>query len=287
MEGIAFFTSLSENDSTQKDAYLVGKNLFNQQPSNESIFLSYFDFLCKFAEYPITIDERKFYANEADIALAYFSENVSITELSLQLIKKCKAQLGTIINDIIGIEKVLVQSALKEVQIKNAVELNNLVDLKGKLFLATKKSDFDSLLHSVQKCEISIEKKYLSQEQNELYDILTSEYSIIVNDKLIELERIENVEYNKSAVKSFKLVFDSFQSTEAKYKDNQSQLYSLVFENLFGYDAARLFNETLIYYNHVYSYIFNKLDDDGKYRLTQFSIDCEKLRRADDHLVTI
>lgn len=279
MEGIAFFTSLSDNDSTKKDAYLVGKNLFNQQPSNESIFLSYFDFLCKFAEYPITTDERKFYANEADIALAYFSENVSITELTLQLIKKCKAQLETIINDILSIENTLIQSALNEVQTKNAVELNNLVDLKGKLFLATKKSDFDSLLHSVQKCEITIEKKYLSQEQNELYETLTSEYSSIVNDKLIELERTENVAYNKSAVKSFKLVFDSFQSTEAKYKENQSQLYSLVSENLFGYDAARLFNETLIYYNHVYSYIFNKLDDDGKYRLTQFSIDCEKLRR--------
>lgn len=279
MEGMELFSSLSINDATKKDALLVGKNQFNQQPSNESIFSSYFNFLCKLASYPITTDERKFYANEADIALAYFTENVKITENTLQLIKESKAQLEKVINDIINIENTIAQNVLKEIQNKNAVEINNLIDLKGKLLITSKKAEFDSLLHSVQNCENNIEKKYLTQEQNELYDALTGEYSSIVNEKLIELERIENVEYNKSAVKSFKLVFDSFRSAESKYKDNQSQLYALVSKNLFGYDATRLFNETLIYYNHVYSFIFNKLDDDGKYRLTQLSIDSEKLRR--------
>lgn len=43
-----------------------------------------------------------------------------------------------------------------------------------------------------------------------------------------------------------------------------------------GYDAGRLFNETLIFYNHVYSYIFNKLDDNGKLELTKYSIECER-----------
>ncbi len=278
MEGIDLFTLLSNNDVTKKDALLVGKNLCNQQPSNESMFVSYFNFLCKLASYPITTDERKFYANEADIALAYFSENVKITDNTLLLIKECKTQLERVINDIISMENTIAQNNLKEIQNNNAVELNNLINLKGKLFMVKRREDFDSLLHSVQKCENMIDKKYLSQEQNELYDTLTAEYSSIVNDKLIELEHVENVEYNKSAVKSFKSVFNSFQSSESKYKDNQSQLYALVSENLFGYDAVKLFNETLIYYNHVYAYIFNKLDDEGKYRLTQFSIDCEKLR---------
>lgn len=279
MGGIELFTSLSNNDATKKDALLVGKNIFNQQPSNENIFISYFNFLCKLASYPITTEERKFYANEADIALAYFSENVKITEDTLLLIKESKARLEKVINDIISTEDVISQSALKEIQSNNSTELNNLIDLKGKLLTTSTKSDFDSLLHSVQKCENNIDKKYLSQEQKELYDTLTAEYSSVVNEKLIEFERIDNVEYNKSAVKSFKLAFDSFQLAESKYKDNHSQLYSLVSKNLFGYDAARLFNETLIYYNHVYSFIFNKLDDDGKFRLTQLSIECEKLRR--------
>ena len=279
MEGIHLFASLSVNDATKKDALIVGKNLFNQQPFDEKIFTSYFNFLCKLASYPITTEERKHYATEADIALAYFTENVKISVITLELIKESKSQLERIIRDIIRVENTLAERALKDVQDKNTAELRKLVELKGKLFMVTSKVDFDSLLHSVQKCEKSIEKKYLSKEQNDLYDDLTSEYSNIVNEKLMELERIENVKYNRSAIKSFKLVFDKFQSDESKFTDNQSQLYALVSENLFGYDASRLFNETLIFYNHVYSFIFSKLDENGKYRLTQFSIDCEKLRR--------
>ena len=279
MEGLTLFCFLSENDATKKDAYLVGKNLFNQHPSDEDIFLKYFDFLCKFASYPIIIDERKFYANEADIVLAFFTENVKISEARLQLIKSCKSKLENIIKEIISLENTIAQKALEEIQQENSEELNKLVELKGQLLSASTKMKFDSLLQSVQKSESTLEKKYLSPEQKELYDTLTSEYSKVVSDKLMELERIENVEYNKVAVKRFKHVFDSFQLSEAKYKENQSQLYALVSENLFGYDATRLFNETLIYYNHVYSFIFNKLDDDGKFRLTQFSIDCEKIKR--------
>jgi|GEM_PF-530937 len=278
MEGLTLFCFLSENDATKKDAYLVGKNIFNQNPSNEDIFLKYFDYLCNFASYPIIIDERKFYANEADIALAFFTENVRISEATLQLIKECKSKLEKIIKEIISLENVISQKAFEEIQQKNGNELCNLVELKGKLFTASKKAEFDSLLLLVKKSESALEKDYLSPDQKELYDTLTSEYSKVVADKLAELERIENIEYNKSAVKSFKRAFDDFQLSETKYKENQSQLYSLVSDNLFGYDATRLFNETLIYYNHVYSFIFNKLDDDNKFRLTQFSIDCEKMK---------
>ena len=278
MEGLTLFCFLSENDATKKDAYLVGKNIFNQNPSNEDIFLKYFDYLCNFASYPIIIDERKFYANEADIALAFFTENVRISEATLQLIKECKSKLEKIIKEIISLENVISQKAFEEIQQKNGNELCNLAELKGKLFTASKKAEFDSLLLLVKKSESALEKDYLSPDQKELYDTLTSEYSKVVADKLAELERIENIEYNKSAVKSFKRAFDDFQLSETKYKENQSQLYSLVSDNLFGYDATRLFNETLIYYNHVYSFIFNKLDDDNKFRLTQFSIDCEKMK---------
>lgn len=279
MDGLSLFLSLSEVDVTKKDAYIVGKNLFNQHPSSENIFMKYFDFLCKLASYPITIDERKFYANEADIALAFFTENVKISLETLNLIKECKSKLQAIIEEIISSENIIAQNALKEIQQMNEKEISKLIELKGKLFTVSKKAEFDSLLHLVQESESALKKDFLEPDQKELYDVLTSEYSNVVSDKLLELERVENVEYNKLAVKSFKKVFESFQSSEVKYKENHSQLYSLVSEDLFGFDATRLFNETLIFFNHIYSYIFNKLDDDGKYRLTQFSIDCERIRR--------
>lgn len=60
------------------------------------------------------------------------------------------------------------------------------------------------------------------------------------------------------------------------FYEEKSQLLGLVSTTLFAYDAGRLFNETLIFYNHVYSYIFNKLDDNGKLELTKYSIECER-----------
>ena len=93
-----------------------------------------------------------------------------------------------------------------------------------------------------------------------------------------ELEYKKNVAYNKQAADSFAKAFNQFRNNESKYK-NQTQLFSLVSTTLFAYDASRLFNETLIYYNHVYSYIFSKLDDDGKLALTRFSIECERKLR--------
>ena len=82
-------------------------------------------------------------------------------------------------------------------------------------------------------------------------------------------------ENNKKAVNAYNSAFTSFKNNESRYKD-KSQLFSLVSTTLFTYDAGRLFNETLIFYNHVYSYIFNKLDDNGKLELTKYSIECER-----------
>lgn len=92
------------------------------------------------------------------------------------------------------------------------------------------------------------------------------------------MEHKSNIAYNKKAVESYDKAFKMFKNNEGKYK-NQTQLFSLVSSTLFAYDVARLFNETLIYYNHIYSYIFGKLDDDGKLALTRFSIECERKLR--------
>ena len=37
--------------------------------------------------------------------------------------------------------------------------------------------------------------------------------------------------------------------------------------------------ESLKVHNHVYSYIFSKLDDNGKLELTRYSIECERKLR--------
>ncbi|MFW6030714.1 MAG: hypothetical protein ACOCRO_10770, partial [Halanaerobiales bacterium] len=161
---------------------------------------------------------------------------------------------------------------------ENDLNLSNLVELKGKLYDAESQENFDKLLIEVNNYENGLEKDFFTNEQENLYDALTKEFSQIISNKMNDLNQKDYVDYNKKAIRDFKYVFDKFKDNEAKYKEHHSHLYALVSKKLFSYDASKLFNETLIYYNHVYSYIFSKLDDNGKFRLTQISIDTEKIK---------
>ena len=115
----------------------------------------------------------------------------------------------------------------------------------------------------------------VSMRKVEDYDQLNKSCTDTISAKMRQLEYKDNIDYNKKAVNAYNSAFTSFKNNESRYKD-KSQLFSLVSTTLFAYDAGRLFNETLIFYNHVYSYIFNKLDDNGKLELTKYSIECER-----------
>ena len=119
----------------------------------------------------------------------------------------------------------------------------------------------------------------MRSEQSSTYDALTKACTDLISSKMRELEYKKNIAYNKQAADSFADAFEKFKEKDGKKYKNQTQLFKLVSKTLFSYDASRLFNETLIYYNHVYSYIFSKLDDDGKLALTRFSIECERKLR--------
>ena len=123
--------------------------------------------------------------------------------------------------------------------------------------------------------DAEIDHDNLTSEQKTHYDQLNKSCTDTISAKMRQLEYKDNIDYNKKAVNAYNSAFTSFKNNESRYKD-KSQLFGLVSTTLFAYDAGRLFNETLIFYNHVYSYIFNKLDDNGKLELTKYSIECER-----------
>lgn len=278
MEQLDLFEKLvSENNIW--DAHTVGKNLYNRDLSNKDNFEKYFKFVILVGSYPIEIDTRKYFVTEAETALVFFSENSDMNLEQLNFIRKCRQQLMKVTNDIKELEYKTFKEENGKIVEENNNYLSELVTLKGKLFTSNQQEQFDKLLLEVNKNENSLKKEFLTDEQKELYDTSTKEYSEIISKKMADLNQRNNVQYNKTAIKDFKHVFEEFRDNEAKYKNSESQLFALVSKRLFSYDASKLFNETLIYYNHVYSFIFSKLDDDGKFRLTQISIDTEKINQ--------
>ena len=67
-----------KNAGNISEAVLIGRNMLNRDPANQEVFSLYYDFLCLQAESVPSIDEKRDFAGQANIALAFFSENVNL-----------------------------------------------------------------------------------------------------------------------------------------------------------------------------------------------------------------
>ena len=256
------FKELQDNNIW--DAQIVGKNLFCKNPADIFVFSEYFDFCIKVANYPVDIETRSFFINEADLCLTIFTEKVEINRTSLAIIQDKRSILVSTSSEINKILADNERNVLEERKSINNDALTALSRLKGRIASSMNQNKLD--------------KEILSDNQIALYNNLTREYSTLVSKKMADFAYWGDVKYNKDAATAFKKAFDLFKNDEKKYKESDNHLYELVAKYLFAYDAKRLFNETLVYYNHVYTFIFNRLDDDGKYRFTQFSFDTPKMK---------
>lgn len=260
------------------DALLAGRNIFNRNPGNAEVFEEYFSYLCSLAETLPSLADRTDFANQAGVVLSYFIENADITEDKITDILTYQTRLSTVFSELEKAQQDIAEKELKERLQHNSKSLVELYTLKDKMQTLSSQKELDEILSRIRQIDATIDKEIFNQEQNNAYEDLTKSLTDLISTKMREFEKEKNIEYNKKAAESFALAFNQFRSNESKYR-NQTQLFTLVSTSLFAYDASRLFNETLIYYNHVYSYIFSKLDDDGKLALTRFSFDCERNRR--------
>lgn len=260
------------------EALMVGRNAFNRNPDNAEIFDAYFSYLCTLAETLPSFSDRSHFAEQAGVALAFYTENAILTESVISDVITYQSRLDTICGEIASVQQTKTDRENEEIEHHNSECLKKLYALKDKLQTVSVQADFDALLAQIGQVDAEIIKDGFTREQSNTYDALTKDHTELISSKMRELEYKKNVAYNKQAADSFAKAFNQFRNNESKYR-NQTQLFSLVSTTLFAYDASRLFNETLIYYNHVYSYIFSKLDDDGKLALTRFSIECERKLR--------
>ena len=260
------------------EALLIGRNVFNRNPGNAEIFDAYYSYLCTLAETLPSFADRSHFSDQASVVLAFYTENAVLTESIVADIMEYQSRLDAIYSEIGNVQQAKADKEKQEIEHHNSEFLKKLYALKDKLQVASTQADFDATLAQIGQVDAEIIKDGFTREQSDTYDALTKDHTDLISSKMRELEYKKNVAYNKQAADSFAKAFNQFRNNESKYK-NQTQLFSLVSTTLFAYDASRLFNETLIYYNHVYSYIFSKLDDDGKLALTRFSIECERKLR--------
>lgn len=267
-----------KNDGKITEALLVGRNLFNRNSGDEKIFSAYFEYLCTLAEILPSLADRINFAEQASVALAFYSENAELTSESVDALSGQQQRIDGILSEIESTKAKRVADERAEIEAHNSECLKKLYSLKDEMHRATTQDEFDKILVKIGETDTAMDKDEFTDEQSSIYKSLTKGHTELISEKMHQLEHIKNIAYNKQAADAFASAFDRFRKDENKYR-NQSQLFLLASTTLFAFDASRLFNETLIYYNHVYSYIFSKLDDDGKLALTRYSIECERKLR--------
>ncbi len=267
-----------KNDGKITEALLVGRNLFNRNSGDEIIFSAYFEYLCTLAETLPSLADRINFAEQASVALAFYSENAELTSESVDALSGQQQRIDVILSEIENTKAKRVADERAEIEAHNSECLKKLYSLKDEINRATTQDEFDKILVKIRETDTTMDKDEFTDEQSSIYESLTRDHTELISEKMHQLEHIKNIAYNKQAADAFASAFERFRKDENKYR-NQSQLFLLASTTLFAFDASRLFNETLIYYNHVYSYIFSKLDDDGKLALTRHSIECERKLR--------
>lgn len=274
---ITLFNEYKEKGKMQ-EALLVGRNMVNQDPQSVEKLELYLELLILLAEKLPLYEERKQYIGQAGITLSFFAENAVLNSELIEKISEYDRRIQKIGNDLLKEENEKHSEFVDSICATNNKLIVELYQMEQKLETVQTKEEFDEILFDISVIDSKIVHDYLSEEQNSHYERLNKECTSCISDKMRELEYKENIAYNKAAVEAYDKAFKMFKSDEAKYR-NQTELFQLVSSTLFAYNASRLFNETLIYYNHIYSYIFGKLNDDGKLALTRFSIECERKLR--------
>lgn len=248
-------------------AQMIAKNLFCKEPSNIKIFNSYFSFCTGVVSKRtrITVEECQFFLAEAELALRIFSEKCEMNDTSLRAIENSNETLRKkigVINELVREQQNKLEVKAKEDNDKTFIQLCTEI---GKL----QNQYADTVAEKIASLDGRINKELLSQEQIKTYHKYSDDLSQIVSKHLKQ----QNMDYNVQAVSSFKRVVDEFISDSSYRKEKgRDRLFELLKGGLFNHSQDKLFPETLIYYNYIYSYIFSKLDHEGKKMMTECSI---------------
>ncbi|ALF20341.1 hypothetical protein LDJ93_09235 [Fusobacterium nucleatum] len=264
-----------KNSGRITEALMIGRNMVNKSPDNLEYIDIYTDLLFSLAEKLPSINERKIFIDQLNVAITFFEENTKLTKDIINRIMLYREHLNKIILEIERLENKKIKEELAEIEIKNTKNIEELYKIRENFKSIKTQEEFDIILEKIATIDLNINHDYMTSEQKKHYNQLNKECTENISAKIHELEYIKNIEYNKNAVNAYNIAFQKFKIDENKYK-NQTQLFQLVSSTLFAYEASRLFNETLIFYSHVYSFIFSKLDDEGKFFLTKYSIECQK-----------
>lgn len=266
--------ALFENYKSQgkhHEATLIIQNLFNKNLENQEVFSAYFDLLMSLAkEDKIDFNDKEGFVKQADTILIFYSENANLTESIVDFIKEKEHQVLMFQEDLQKERQEIRKFELEKEIDRNDAILESIVilvnDIKNK---SMSQQDFETMVGKISQLDQQIESNYMLERQKAHYEKITKTCSQVIEIKMSIFERERNKQYNLRALETYERIFQFFKG-EGAYNEQ-------IMKEFFQFDASRLFNETLVYYNHVFSFVLSKLDDHEKFILTKAAIVVDKV----------
>lgn len=162
------------------EALMVGRNAFNRNPDSSEIFDAYFAYLCTLAETLPSFADRSHFAEQAGVALAFYTENAILTETVVSDIAAYQSRLDTICAEISNVQQAKADRENEEIERHNSECLKKLYALKDKLQAVSAQADFDAILAQIGQVDAEIDKDSFTREQSDAYDALTKDHTELI-----------------------------------------------------------------------------------------------------------
>ena len=102
------------------EALMVGRNAFNRNPDSSEIFDAYFAYLCTLAETLPSFADRSHFAEQAGVALAFYTENAILTETVVSDVAAYQSRLDTICAEICNVHEAKADRENEEIERHNS-----------------------------------------------------------------------------------------------------------------------------------------------------------------------
>lgn len=263
-------------ESVLKDpdfSVLIAKNIFLGDPGDESRFSFFFDHCLNLAlEHSGTDDGWEGYFEKAGVALQLFGEKILIDKDSYAFLVQKQERLEAVKKEIENKirEKRKASEDIDHIMYKEALETMD--GLVNEVSNASSQEKLDEILQRLAKIETMIDKDSLDALEQSKYEELTKKLSESLPRKIESLKKKRDAEYNFSALDTIRHSFELFFKDEKKYKSLDEHFSNEIAPKLFTLDMTRLFPEVYSYYNYVYGYMFGKMSDENKYKMTLLAL---------------
>lgn len=258
--------------------HLILKNAFNKQPNNIEIFKQYFNFCLECVQLPncIGIDNL---LTEMELVLERFSNTIDITDESIEIIDECRLRLDSLYQQLDATIQTNERQKIEQLKKDNDKILKELKKLKTDFNgVIVNQVLFDISIEKMENLENKLQKEYFTSQQKTLYKELTNDFATLVSETMKELQYKKDLDYNKTLVSCFRNCFEYAKLNDKGCKNyDEAFRQHLVSNNFFCFDNNRLFQGTQTYYTYVYSYIFGKMSDESKFKLTEDAINNKKM----------